>query len=106
MGPGLWVGNSSRDKIAQSDPTQAQVDTGGGREPLLALTAACSVHGNPETMFLSWDLLSQLLSPEHFKFLIFTEILSRELDEWQSATPAGFQLNAFTFDGNASLLPE
>lgn len=25
--------------------------------PLLALTSACSVHGNPETMFFSWDLL-------------------------------------------------
>lgn len=47
-------------------------------------------------MFLSWDLLLQFLSPERFKFSIFTEISSRELDKWQPAAPAGFQLNAFT----------
>lgn len=33
MGRGSWVGNSSRDKIAQSGPTQAQADT---REPSLS----------------------------------------------------------------------
>lgn len=47
-------------------------------------------------MFLSWGLLLQFLTPERFKFSIFTETSSRELDRWQSAAPAGFQLNAFT----------
>lgn len=56
--------------------------------PLLFLNSLCYVNGNPKTIFLRWDLLLQLLSPEHFKFFIFTEILSHELNKTAVRNPS------------------
>lgn len=41
--------------------------------PLLLLNLVCCVNGTPKTIFFSWDLVLQSLSPGHFKFLIFTQ---------------------------------
>lgn len=70
---------------------------------LLLLNSVSCVHGNPKTICFNWDLVLQFLSPGHFKFFILAEILSLELDTWQSALPTKFQLNSFTFDCNAFL---
>lgn len=93
-----WVGNFNRDKITQSGSTPCYKGTCWA----FSYSVSC-VHGNPKTICFNWDLVLQFLSPGHFKFFILAEILSLELDTWQSALPTKFQLNSFTFDCNAFL---
>lgn len=82
-------------------------------DPSFIFKFICYVNGSPKTIFFffffpktiffGWDLVLQSVSPRHFKFFILTQILSHKLGKWQSAPPARFQLNSFTFDFSAFL---